>query len=105
MPDSSNTAALGYQRECARLGFRCAYEFGIIRNHYVGTRSTRASLFVVGLRWRVARCYFALISEQLPLFLRRFGSDTRLDLHFPPASASAGAQAGRSSAPGRTSAS
>jgi len=36
VPDSSNLAALAYQRECARLGYRCTYELGLIRNHYVG---------------------------------------------------------------------
>ena len=36
VPDSSNTAALGYVNECLRLGFRCRYEIGLIRNHYVG---------------------------------------------------------------------
>ncbi len=36
VPDSSNTAALGYVNECQRLGYRCRYEIGLIRNHYVG---------------------------------------------------------------------
>lgn len=36
VPDSSNTATLGYVNECRNLGLRCRYEIGLIRNHYVG---------------------------------------------------------------------
>ena len=36
VPDSSNTATLGYVNECLKLGYRCRYEIGLIRNHYVG---------------------------------------------------------------------
>ncbi|HET6567838.1 MAG TPA: amidophosphoribosyltransferase [Rhodothermales bacterium] len=36
VPDSSNTAALGYVSECNKLGYRCRFEIGLIRNHYVG---------------------------------------------------------------------
>jgi len=36
VPDSSNTATLGYVSECEKLGLRCRYEIGLIRNHYVG---------------------------------------------------------------------
>ncbi|QXD16612.1 amidophosphoribosyltransferase [Rhodocaloribacter litoris] len=36
VPDSSNTAALGYVTECQKLGYRCRFEIGLIRNHYVG---------------------------------------------------------------------
>jgi amidophosphoribosyltransferase len=36
VPDSSNTAALGYVTECQKLGHSCRYEIGLIRNHYVG---------------------------------------------------------------------
>ncbi len=36
VPDSSNTAALGYVTECNKLGNACKYEIGLIRNHYVG---------------------------------------------------------------------
>jgi amidophosphoribosyltransferase len=36
VPDSSNTATLGYVSECKKLGYRCRYEIGLIRNHYVG---------------------------------------------------------------------
>ncbi len=36
VPDSSNTATLGYVTECQKLGHRCRYEIGLIRNHYVG---------------------------------------------------------------------
>ncbi len=36
VPDSSNTATLGYVSECQKLGFDCKYEIGLIRNHYVG---------------------------------------------------------------------
>lgn len=36
VPDSSNTAALGYVNGCLKLGYRCRYEIGLIRNHYVG---------------------------------------------------------------------
>lgn len=36
VPDSSNTAALGYVSECRKLGLDCKYEIGLIRNHYVG---------------------------------------------------------------------
>ena len=36
VPDSSNTATLGYVSECHKLGYRCKYDIGLIRNHYVG---------------------------------------------------------------------
>ncbi len=36
VPDSSNTAALGYAHENQKLGYECKYEIGLIRNHYVG---------------------------------------------------------------------
>jgi amidophosphoribosyltransferase len=36
VPDSSNTATLGYVTECQKLGQDCRYEIGLIRNHYVG---------------------------------------------------------------------
>lgn len=36
VPDSSNTAALGYVSENQKLGQPCRYEIGLIRNHYVG---------------------------------------------------------------------
>ncbi len=36
VPDSSNTAALGYVSECQKLGYDCRFEIGLIRNHYVG---------------------------------------------------------------------
>ncbi len=36
VPDSSNTATLGYVSECNKLGKQCRYEIGLIRNHYVG---------------------------------------------------------------------
>jgi amidophosphoribosyltransferase len=36
VPDSSNTATLGYVSECQKLGYPCRYEIGLIRNHYVG---------------------------------------------------------------------
>jgi amidophosphoribosyltransferase len=36
VPDSSNTAALGYVSECQKMGYRCRFEIGLIRNHYVG---------------------------------------------------------------------
>ncbi|HYE57705.1 MAG TPA: amidophosphoribosyltransferase [Rhodothermales bacterium] len=36
VPDSSNTAAIGYASECAKLGHPCKFEIGLIRNHYVG---------------------------------------------------------------------
>ncbi|MFU8813134.1 MAG: amidophosphoribosyltransferase [Balneolaceae bacterium] len=36
VPDSSNTAALGYAHESQNAGFDCKYEIGLIRNHYVG---------------------------------------------------------------------
>ena len=36
VPDSSNTSTLGYVTECHKLGYRCRYEIGLIRNHYVG---------------------------------------------------------------------
>ena len=36
VPDSSNTATLGYVSECRKLGQPCRYEIGLIRNHYVG---------------------------------------------------------------------
>jgi len=36
VPDSSNTAALGYVHENQKMGFDCRFEIGLIRNHYVG---------------------------------------------------------------------
>ena len=36
VPDSSNTAAIGYVSECNKLGYRCKLDIGLIRNHYVG---------------------------------------------------------------------
>ncbi len=36
VPDSSNTATLGYVSECNKIGFPCKFEIGLIRNHYVG---------------------------------------------------------------------
>ncbi len=36
VPDSANTATLGYATECRKLGHRCRFEIGLIRNHYVG---------------------------------------------------------------------
>ncbi len=36
VPDSSNTAALGYADESQKMGHDCKFEIGLIRNHYVG---------------------------------------------------------------------
>jgi amidophosphoribosyltransferase len=36
VPDSSNTAALGYAHENKKKGHDCKFEIGLIRNHYVG---------------------------------------------------------------------
>lgn len=36
VPDSSNTAALGYVHENQKNGNDCKFEIGLIRNHYVG---------------------------------------------------------------------
>jgi amidophosphoribosyltransferase len=36
VPDSSNTATLGYVTESRKIGHRARYEIGLIRNHYVG---------------------------------------------------------------------
>lgn len=36
VPDSSNTAALGYAYESQKQGQDCRFEIGLIRNHYVG---------------------------------------------------------------------
>lgn len=36
VPDSSNTAALGYASENQKMGIDCKFEIGLIRNHYVG---------------------------------------------------------------------
>lgn len=36
VPDSSNTAALGYAHENQKMGMDCKYDIGLIRNHYVG---------------------------------------------------------------------
>lgn len=36
VPDSSNTATLGYARRNTALGNKSRYEIGLIRNHYVG---------------------------------------------------------------------
>ncbi|MFI5236356.1 MAG: amidophosphoribosyltransferase, partial [Ignavibacteriales bacterium] len=36
VPDSSNTTALGYQKELEKLGVKCKLEIGLIRSHYIG---------------------------------------------------------------------
>jgi len=36
VPDSSNTAALGFVRESNKIGHPARFEHGLIRNHYVG---------------------------------------------------------------------
>jgi len=36
VPDSSNTAAIGYQRSSFKQGIEARIEIGLIRNHYVG---------------------------------------------------------------------
>jgi len=36
VPDSSNTATLGFVSESLKLGYRSKYEIGLIRSHYVG---------------------------------------------------------------------
>lgn len=36
VPDSSNTAALGFASESQKMGYDCRFEIGLIRNHYVG---------------------------------------------------------------------
>lgn len=36
VPDSSNTAAIGYAHENQKNGLDCKYDIGLIRNHYVG---------------------------------------------------------------------
>lgn len=36
VPDSSNTAAIGYAHESNKAGYDCKYDIGLIRNHYVG---------------------------------------------------------------------
>ncbi|MEX0679772.1 MAG: amidophosphoribosyltransferase [Balneolales bacterium] len=36
VPDSSNTAALGYAYENQKMGHDCKFEIGLIRNHYIG---------------------------------------------------------------------
>ncbi|MCF8260330.1 MAG: amidophosphoribosyltransferase [Melioribacteraceae bacterium] len=36
VPDSSNTAALGYQNQLIKMGIDSRFEIGLIRSHYVG---------------------------------------------------------------------
>lgn len=36
VPDSSNTAALGYQRQLEKMGISSKFEIGLIRSHYIG---------------------------------------------------------------------
>ncbi len=36
VPDSSNTAAIGYVSQSNKLGRKCKLDIGLIRNHYVG---------------------------------------------------------------------
>jgi amidophosphoribosyltransferase len=36
VPDSANTATLGYAMQNQEMGRRCRFELGLIRNHYVG---------------------------------------------------------------------
>jgi amidophosphoribosyltransferase len=36
VPDSSNTAALGYARELEKMGVDARFEIGLLRSHYIG---------------------------------------------------------------------
>src|SRR5690606_33265258 len=36
VPDSSNTAAIGYVRTSVKNGIDARFEIGLIRNHYIG---------------------------------------------------------------------
>mmetsp|Transcript_18462 Transcript_18462/g.27643 ORF Transcript_18462/g.27643 Transcript_18462/m.27643 type:complete len:575 (-) Transcript_18462:314-2038(-) len=36
VPTSANVAALAYARECNKIGYRCRYDLGLVRNNYVG---------------------------------------------------------------------
>jgi amidophosphoribosyltransferase len=36
VPDSSNTAALGYARELEKMGVAARFEIGLLRSHYIG---------------------------------------------------------------------
>jgi len=36
VPDSSNTAAIGYQNELEKMGIKSKLEIGLIRSHYIG---------------------------------------------------------------------
>lgn len=36
VPDSSNTAAIGYQNQLEKMGIRSKLEIGLIRSHYIG---------------------------------------------------------------------
>jgi amidophosphoribosyltransferase len=36
VPDSSNTAALGYARELEKMGIPAKFEIGLLRSHYIG---------------------------------------------------------------------
>lgn len=36
VPDSSNTAAIGYEHELEKLGIKAKLEIGLIRSHYIG---------------------------------------------------------------------
>ena len=35
VPDSSNTAALGYARELEKMGVDARFEIGLLRSHYI----------------------------------------------------------------------
>lgn len=62
VPDSANASALGYQQECLKLGYPCTFEFGIIRNHYVGRTFIAPSQDIRDL---AVRCKFNAVSHRL----------------------------------------
>lgn len=36
VPTSANAAALGFANECQKMGYKCRYDLGLVRNNYVG---------------------------------------------------------------------
>jgi amidophosphoribosyltransferase len=60
IPDSANTCALGYQRENLQLGYVSTYEFGIIRNHYIGRTFITPSQNARELK---VRCKFNIVQD------------------------------------------
>lgn len=62
VPDSSNTATLGFASENNNLGSKCKYEIGLIRSHYVGRTFIQPQQ---DIRQMKVRTKFSTVKEML----------------------------------------